>query len=203
MRSSLYDLFLFYFFSSSSPKQHAATRLTSTQSYSANMERIIRAQAFSDPKKAQFLMAQKVLELNPRHPIVIELNNRVEEAAAAKAKEEEEKGESEEDAEAAEDDGDAVGSKKDDASRYHKGALDIDKGTRDLAFLLYDLSLLNSGFPVFDQKLFAKRLLHMTARGLSLDTVKLVDEIEVPEDEEGEGEEEEEVEVEADGETSQ
>ena len=171
------------------------------------MERIIRAQAFSDPKKAQFLMAQKVLELNPRHPIVIELNNRVEEAAAAKAKEEEaeKKEEESEDDDAAEDDA-AVATKKDDAARYHKGALNIDKGTRDLAFLLYDLTLLNSGFPVFDQKLFAKRLLHMTARGLSLDTIKLVDEIEVPEDEEEEEEaddEEEEVEVEAGGETSQ
>ena len=51
---------------------------TSQYGYSANMERILKAQAFADPKRAQYLMSQKTLELNPRHPIVARLLERVE-----------------------------------------------------------------------------------------------------------------------------
>merc|ERR1712037_609627 len=43
--------------------------VTSQYGYSANMERIMKSQAFSD--------AKKTMEINPRHPIIIELNNRV------------------------------------------------------------------------------------------------------------------------------
>jgi len=51
--------------------------VTSAYGNSANMERIMRSQAFSDPSRAQYLNSQKTLEINPRHPIIAELNRQV------------------------------------------------------------------------------------------------------------------------------
>lgn len=51
--------------------------VTSQYGNSANMERIMRAQTFSSNDNIRAMSASKTLELNPRHPIVIELNNRV------------------------------------------------------------------------------------------------------------------------------
>jgi len=51
--------------------------VTSQYGNSANMERIMRSQAFSDPSKAQYMNSPKTMEINPRHPIVAELNRQV------------------------------------------------------------------------------------------------------------------------------
>merc|ERR1711990_1092321 len=51
--------------------------VTSQYGYSANMERIMKSQAFADNQKKSFLFSRKTMEINPRHPIVIELNKRV------------------------------------------------------------------------------------------------------------------------------
>lgn len=51
--------------------------VTSQYGNSATMERIMRSQAFQDPSKAQYLNSQKTLEINPRHPIIISLNEKV------------------------------------------------------------------------------------------------------------------------------
>jgi len=46
--------------------------------YTANMERIVRAQALGDSKMANISKtAKKVMEINPRHPIIKELNARI------------------------------------------------------------------------------------------------------------------------------
>jgi len=43
--------------------------------YTATMEKVIKAQALADPKQAKMWIGKKVLEINPKHPIMIELNN--------------------------------------------------------------------------------------------------------------------------------
>ena len=51
--------------------------VTSKFGNSANMERIMRSQAFSDPSRASFMKGQRSLEINPRHPLVKALKNKV------------------------------------------------------------------------------------------------------------------------------
>lgn len=57
-----------------------AVIVTGQYGHSANMERIMRAQTFSDPSQLKTMAAQRVLELNPRHPLIIELGKAVEES---------------------------------------------------------------------------------------------------------------------------
>jgi len=47
--------------------------------HSANMDRIMRAQTMLNENKLTGLTAQKTMELNPRHPLVISLNDKVSE----------------------------------------------------------------------------------------------------------------------------
>ncbi|CAK4522232.1 unnamed protein product [Aphanomyces euteiches] len=59
---------------SKTPLETPAVMVTSQWGHSANMERIIKAQTFANPA-AQNPMAQKIMELNPRHPIVSKLRD--------------------------------------------------------------------------------------------------------------------------------
>ena len=109
--------------------------------HSANMERIMRAQTFSDASQLKALAAQRVLEINPRHPLIIELGKAIEESP--------------------------------DEER-----------TQDLAWLLYDTSLMGSGFVQEDMELFTSRMYRTMAGSLNVQSMELVDEIEVELDEE-------------------
>jgi len=125
-----------------------AVIVTGAYGNTANMERIMRAQTFSNPEAVKQMTASRTLELNPRHPIIVELN------ALAK---------SDPDAET----------------------------TKDLAWLLYDTALLNSGFAQTETELFAQRMYRTIANSLNVKSMELVDEIEVElpeEEEEGDGE---------------
>ncbi|KAJ1431968.1 Hsp90 protein-domain-containing protein [Ochromonadaceae sp. CCMP2298] len=51
--------------------------VTSQYGHSANMERIVRAQTFANPEAYKMMLASKTLELNPRHPIIVRLNEAV------------------------------------------------------------------------------------------------------------------------------
>jgi heat shock protein 90kDa beta len=51
-----------------------AVIVTGTYGNTANMERIMRAQTFANPEAVKQMTASRTLELNPRHPIIIELN---------------------------------------------------------------------------------------------------------------------------------
>merc|ERR1711937_123622 len=113
--------------------------VTSQYGYSANMERIMQSQAFADTKRSQYLVSKKTMEINPRHPIIIELQKRATENPS-------------------------------------------DDDTKDLAEILYDTALLNSGFQMEDAKSFARRMYKLFQAGLSLDTLDLMPEIDVPDD---------------------
>lgn len=59
--------------------------VTSQFGHSANMERIVRAQTFANPEAYKMMMASKTLELNPRHPIIVKLNELVQAEPTAEA----------------------------------------------------------------------------------------------------------------------
>ena len=123
---------------------------TSKYGYSATMERIMKSQALQNPEKAKYLKAHKIMLLNPRHPIISNLKQLVEEDPES----------------------------------------DV---ARDLANLLYDSSLMNSGFMIDEPNEFATRLYGLMKESLQLDSLDLEPEVELPEEpEEPEKEEEEE-----------
>jgi len=122
--------------------------VSSQYGYSANMERIMRNQAFADPKRGAFMQSKKTMEINPRHPIIVSLLKRCQED-------------------------------KEDVQ------------AKNLAWLLHDTALLNSGFAMNEPREFAARMYTLMKDGLSLDSLELEDEIEIPEEEEEEEEEDE------------
>eukprot|EP01018_Ginkgo_biloba_P012003 Gb_39845 [translate_table: standard] len=51
--------------------------VTSKYGWSANMERIMQSQTLTDANKQNYMRGKRVLEINPRHPIIKELRERV------------------------------------------------------------------------------------------------------------------------------
>merc|ERR1719419_497138 len=50
--------------------------VTSEYGWSANMQRIMKAQVLKDSQMSSFMVGKKKMEVNPKHPIMIELNNK-------------------------------------------------------------------------------------------------------------------------------
>merc|ERR1739838_1059041 len=100
--------------------------VTSQYGWSANMERIMKAQALRDTSTMGYMAAKKNLEINPDHAIMEQL--RV----------------------------------KSEADRN-------DKSVRDLVMLLYETSLLASGFSLEDPSTHASRIHRMIKLGLGID----------------------------------
>jgi len=100
--------------------------VTSQYGWSANMERIMKAQALKDTSTMGYMAAKKHLEINPDHVIVEQLRQKV------------------------------------DADKN-------DKSVKDLVMLLYETSLLTSGFSLEDPGTHATRIHRMIKLGLGFD----------------------------------
>lgn len=103
--------------------------VTSQYGWTANMERIMKAQALRDSSTLGYMAAKKHLEINPEHPIMESLREKA------------------------------------DADRN-------DKSVKDLVMLLFETSLLSSGFSLDDPQIHANRIFRMVKLGLGIDDIE-------------------------------
>jgi len=100
--------------------------VTAQYGWSANMERIMKAQALRDSSTMGYMAAKKQLEINPDHSIVKSLREKAE-------------------------------------------ANKNDKSVKDLVMLLFETSMMSSGFSLEDPTIHASRIYRMIKLGLGVD----------------------------------
>mmetsp|Transcript_43889 Transcript_43889/g.133677 ORF Transcript_43889/g.133677 Transcript_43889/m.133677 type:complete len:772 (+) Transcript_43889:472-2787(+) len=115
--------------------------------HSANMERIMRAQAFQHGQDEMMMRAMRVLEINPRHPFIEKLLE-------------------------------GIPAGEDAAEDYQ-----AEENTMDAAWLLYDMALMNGGFPISDAKEYSARMMKVLKMVMDVDELTLSEEISPAEEE--------------------
>merc|ERR1712087_1034360 len=56
--------------------------LSADYGWTAQMEKVMKSQAFADQSKFEFMKSKRMFEVNPRHPMIVELNTKIKDGAA-------------------------------------------------------------------------------------------------------------------------
>jgi heat shock protein beta len=115
---------------------------------SANMERIMRAQAFNGADESQ-IRAMRILEINPRHPVIHKLLDGCPPEDEEEAKE-----------------------------------FVISDEIVDSAWMMFDMAMLNGGFPIDDKEAYSTRTMRLLKSQMGLESLALEDEVNPPVEEE-------------------